>query len=62
MNAALGISMMYFLSKKCYTEEFENCKRKKEKQIIDINYKICLFSSQKKDNFFLLSRQFKNFP
>ena len=52
MSAALGINMMYFLSKKCYTEEFENCKRKKVKEIIDINYKICLFSSQKKDNFF----------
>ena len=52
MNAALGINMIYFLSKNCYTEKFENCKRKNGKQIIDINYKICLFSSQKKGNSF----------
>ena len=52
MNAALGINMIYFLSKSCYIEDFENCKRKKGKQIIDINYKICLFFKPEKRQLF----------
>ena len=62
MNAVLGINMIYFLSKNCYIEDFENYKRKKEKQIIDINYKICLFFIPEKKQLFLLSTQSKNFP
>ena len=52
MNAALGINMIYFLSKSCYIEDFENCKRKKGKQMIDINYKICLFFKPEKRQLF----------